>query len=110
MGNLRGRIRGWLPNSSQSEKGFPINPLNTGTMKRKFSSGSLRAFAFAAFGGAVAVDFCLGFLLSNSLITASMFQTSICIVFMAMLGVWAWAIQGVLKMNRSSQQTAEVNP
>jgi hypothetical protein len=100
-------LRGWIPKEKeQSSKHNSAN--NTCSKPGKNGSGysfliNSRVAAFTlSIVVAIAVDFFLGFLLSNSLITVGAFQDGLVIDFVAIVGVWGWAI--LQSLRRKSQQ------
>jgi hypothetical protein len=91
---LESRIRGWLP----EEIGKSRKQISSNQTYKSISKDGLRSRNFyiscilASFVGAFAVDYFLGFLQSTSIITSSIFQTTIVLVFVIMLAIWGWVI------------------
>jgi hypothetical protein len=88
------KLIGWFPQEpAQTRKQISTNQTHTSIAKNWLSSRNFRlSCILASFAGAFAVDYFLGFLQSISIITSSMFQDAIVVVFVVMLGVWGWAI------------------
>jgi hypothetical protein len=91
---LMNRLRGWFPEEpGQSRKQISTNQTHKSIAKNWLSSRNFRiSCILASFAGAFAVDYFLGFLQSTAIITSSMFQDAIVVVFVVMLGFWGWAI------------------
>jgi hypothetical protein len=87
------RLRGWFPEETgQSRKQISKNQTQK-HCENWLSSRNFRiSCILASFAGAFAVDYFFGFLQSISIITSSMFQDAIVVVFVVMLGFWGWAI------------------
>jgi hypothetical protein len=88
------QIRGWFPQEIRKSR----KQISTSQTYKSISKDGLRSRNFyiscilASFVGAFAVDYFLGFLQSASIITSSMFQDTIVLVFFIMMGVWGWVI------------------
>ena len=88
------KLRGWFPQEpAQSRKQISKNQTHKSITKNWLSSRNFCiSCILASFAGAFAVDYFFGFLQSISIISSSMFQDAIVVVFVVMLGVWGWVI------------------